>query len=387
MSHRALLEPLSALLLALTPVHHARAQAHADTARVVRFGALVDVHYAHAVGRPRTLDRSFAGGTPFTTQPARHAEFNVNLAFVDAVLTRDRVRGRLALQAGTSVQANYAGEPTTGNVSGPALARHLQEAWAGYRVHPSLWIDAGVYFALIGMESWISRDNSTYTRSLVAEYSPYYASGVRASWHGGRLSGQLHLVNGWQNISETNTGKSVGARVELAPGDSSVVAYYALVNGETGGRLRAFNGLGARWARGRTTLLANADAGWMERGAIDSTDCAWWGGALVVRRQATARVAIAARVERFDDPGQVVLTTGLPAPFRGNSASLGVDVAADAGLQWRTEVRAFRAGERVFPAGRAAPRTVGGLRGHGARSHVLILPATGQGPRQPSVAS
>jgi hypothetical protein len=39
-----------------------------------------------------------------------------------------------------------------------------------------------VFFSPVGMESWMSRDNPTYTRSLVADYSPYYSAGVKATW-------------------------------------------------------------------------------------------------------------------------------------------------------------------------------------------------------------
>ena len=56
--------------------------APSDTTPRVTFGAFVDGYFAWDVGRPPSFDRSFAGGTPFTTQPARHNEFNVNLAFV-----------------------------------------------------------------------------------------------------------------------------------------------------------------------------------------------------------------------------------------------------------------------------------------------------------------
>ncbi len=63
----------------------------------------------------------------------------------------------------------------------------------------------------MGMESWISRDNPTYTRSLVAEYSPYYQSGVKFTWApSSRITAQLDVVNGWQNISENNSGKGAG---------------------------------------------------------------------------------------------------------------------------------------------------------------------------------
>lgn len=315
-----------------------------DTATRVAFGAFVDGYYAFDVNRPRALDRAF------TTQAARHNEFNVNLAFVEATLSAPRVRGRLALQAGTSVQANYAGEPTTGAVSGPALSRHLQEAVAGYRVADGLWVDAGVFFANVGMESWISRDNPTYTRSLVADYSPYYSAGVKATWQATpRLAVRLDAVNGWQNVSETNAAKSVGARLDYAVG-ATTVSYYSYVGGEGAGRLRVFNGVGVRAAPGsRVQLLGQLDVGRQRRGGAGGAST-WYGGVLVARLQATRSTALAARVERFDDPHQVVLVTGEGgAPFRANGASLGLDVAPTARVAWRTEVRGFRAGRAVFP--------------------------------------
>jgi len=40
-----------------------------------------------------------------------------------------------------------------------------------------------------------------YTRSLVADYTPYYLSGAKLTWQATpKLTSQLHLVNGWQNI-------------------------------------------------------------------------------------------------------------------------------------------------------------------------------------------
>ena len=76
-----------------------------DTAPKVTFGGFIDSYYAFDFNRPASFDRAY------TTQPARHNEFNVNLAFIEAKIDAPRYRGRLALQAGTSVQSNYAGEP------------------------------------------------------------------------------------------------------------------------------------------------------------------------------------------------------------------------------------------------------------------------------------
>jgi hypothetical protein len=352
-----------ALATALVSARAAAQAPAADTTLRVTFGGFVDAYYAYDAGRPAALDRAFAGGAPFTTQPARHNEFNVNLAYVEALLAGPRLRGRLALQAGTSVQSNYAGEPSRGLVGGPLLARAIQEAFAGYELAPALWVDAGVFYSHMGLESWASKDNLTYTRSLVAEYSPYYSSGVRVGWQATpRLAARLDLVNGWQNISETNSGKGVGARLDYALDPAATLSYYAFVNGEAGGRQRLFNGVGARVARGRTTLLAQADAGRLGAPRDGGAEAAgWYGLTLVARRQLTPAAALAARFERYDDRDQVNVATGLDDPFRGNGASLGLDVAPHPRLLWRTEARGFAAGASVFPDGAGGARRGGGV--------------------------
>ena len=82
------------------------------------------------------MDRSFASGVLFTTQPARHNEFNVNLAFIDAKHEGARVHGRVALQAGTSVRSNYAGEPATGVIGGHPGCFGVLKAVAGRTTPP-----------------------------------------------------------------------------------------------------------------------------------------------------------------------------------------------------------------------------------------------------------
>src|SRR5436309_13952034 len=103
-----------ALTLLLLAPSGARAQPASDTTIKVTFGGFIDTYYAYDFDRPPTIDRSFFGGALFTTQPARHDEFNVNLVYVEANLSGNHLHGRFALQAGTSVQSNYNGEPTVG---------------------------------------------------------------------------------------------------------------------------------------------------------------------------------------------------------------------------------------------------------------------------------
>lgn len=319
-----------------------------DSTVTVTFGGFVDTYVAYDAGRPRTLDRSY------TTQPARHGEFNVNLAYVDVTLSAPRVRGRLALQAGTSVQSNYAGEPRIGSVSGPELGRLLQEAYAGYEVRPGLWIDGGVFYSNVGMEGWVSRDNPIYTRSLVADYSPYYSAGVRATWQATpKLTARLDIVNGWQIISENNEDKTVGARLDYAATSTTSLSWYGLAGNEPGARLRLFNGVGIKTRVGaRVEVVAQIDAGRQEQpdslGASASAQ-SWYGGMLIGRWAATSRLAIVGRVERYVDDDQVIISTGTPDGLRANGASLGFDVRLRDRFLWRSEARALTGDVRIFP--------------------------------------
>lgn len=323
-----------------------------DTAVVVTFGGFVDVYGAYDFGRPRSLDRAF------TTQAARHNEFNVNLAFIEAAVAGPRVRGRVALQTGTSVQVNYAGEPRVGTVSGPELSRLIQEAYVGYALHPSLWIDAGVFYSNVGMEGWVSRDNPIYTRSLVADYSPYYSSGVRAVWQAGkRVTVRGDLVNGWQTISEANAGKTLGARVDVALTSRTSVSWYGLAGREVESRVRLYNGVGLKSQLSkRLDITAEVDAG--REDAPDSLGTGtpartWYGAMSIVRWTLSDRSALVARVERYADRHQVVATTGTANPLRASGASVGMDVHPAPRLLWRAEARLLRNASPVFPDRRA----------------------------------
>lgn len=324
-----------------------------DSARAITLGGFVDTYFAWDFNRPgpASFDRAF------TTQPARHDEFNVNLAYVDLKLSGPGARGRLALQAGTSVQANYAAEPQTGAVSGPSLARDIQEAVVGVRAAKGLWIDAGVYLSHIGQESWISRDNPTYSRSMIADFSPYYEAGVKATWTATpRLTAQLHVLNGWQNVAETNHDKALGVRLDYVVSPRLSVGYANFIGNEApdtaASRLRVFNEVLAAVTAGRWQAWITLDYGVQRRAPAGGTS-AWYGGALVARWAAGTTVAIAARLEGFADPDGVVVATGggTSSGFRATGASLGVDVSPAPGTLWRTELRGLAARHAVFAAG------------------------------------
>jgi hypothetical protein len=315
-----------------------------DSGVKTSFGAFVDGYYAYDFGRPIDFDR------PYTTQAARHNEFNIGLAFVEAKINGRRIRGRVALQGGTAVQANYAGEPTIGSVSGSSVSRFIQEAFAGYQLTRSVWIDGGIFFSWIGMESFISRDNLTYSRSLSADFTPYYVSGIKITWSpSSRTTALLGIINGWQNISETNQDKAVGIRLDYSA-TQTAFAYYGFLGNETGSGLRAFNGIGLKTKpMSKLTLQANIDYGTQQERDMTRRST-WWSAGLAGKLRVSPAIGVSARAERYCDPHQVVVATGLPGTFNVSMASVGLDVSAsDSRLLWRNELRGMWAEDSIFP--------------------------------------
>ncbi len=349
-----LVRHLSGVLLVCTAIHLTAPDAGAqpsgrDTTPKVSFGGFIDTYYAWDLQRPATFDRAY------TTQPARHAEFNVNLAFLETKWTGPRSRGRLALQWGTSVQANYAGEPRIGSISGPSVSQFVQEAAVGYQLGPTLWLDAGVFLSHIGYEGWISRDNPTYTRSLIADFSPYYEAGARLTWTPAPpVTTTFVLVNGWQNISNENTPPAAGVRIDYVASPRLTLTYDNFAGNvapdTAPARLRFFNEVAAQLKPTARSLLAAAlDVGLQGRSAASGGTATWYGTSLIGRYGATDQLTLVGRVERYVDPEQVIVVTGLGVPFETSGASLGLDVALAPQVVWRTEARGFASSGPVWP--------------------------------------
>lgn len=342
------MKALLMVIVLFVPVMTRGQSPSADTSTHVSVGGFIDSYYAYDFGRPPNIDRVF------TTQAARHNEFNVNLAFVDLTLTGARIRGHVAVQFGTSVQSNYSFEPRIGSVSGSDVSRFIQEATAGFKLTPALWVDAGIMLSPLGGESWISRDNWTYTRSFIAEESPYYEAGVRAVWQATpALSAQLHIINGWQNISETNSSKTVVGRLDYVVTSRLNVAYDILAGNEAPDSVRSgtrvLNEFIAQLAiTDKLSVRGTLDLGDQRRESDDGWD-SWHGFALVGHFQSTPRLAFGARAEGYSDPQQAIVATGQSHGLRVWGGSVNLDVVPVGRLLWRTELRTLRARDSLFP--------------------------------------
>ncbi len=356
------LSPLLALAIFFfsnAPVWAEPNQLEAESKPVVTFGGFIDTYYAFDFNQPVPNERVL--GTPegingtsaqLATTATRHNEFNINLAYLDAKLAAKKLRGRLAIQAGTSVEATYASEPTNGIASGPSLMRFVQEATLGYEVANGLWIDAGIFLSHLGLETFISKDNWTYTRSLVADFSPYYEAGVKASWQvNPQWVLQFLVLNGWQNISDYNSSKAVGTAIAFSPSSQFSISYNTFLGQEVGSLWRVFNDFIVKYELSHLWQLAlEFDIGWQQQPAVGPASN-WYGTALFARVALSPKLSVTGRLERYVDGDRVIVQPVGGLSMRANGASINVDYELQKGLLWRNEVRGLFADSAIFPKG------------------------------------
>ena len=312
-----------------------------------RFGAFVDGYYAYDFNDPAGRIRAF------TTQPVRHNTFALNLVVLRGDASADRVRGSFAYGIGDYVESNYAAEPE--------YLRGVIEANAGVRIAANTWIDAGVLPSHIMSESPYSSANLTLGRSLMAEYTPYYETGVRVTHTAGGLTLAGLVLNGWQNIAETNDDKSVGTQVSYRFSPAVLVNWSTYVGNEStledSTAYRYYSDVYATWAVSPTVdVVAAFDAGFQEQPAADRT-AGWTTASLIGRVRLSPVVAVNGRVEYFNDPSESVVGTGQGVGFEVAGASLGLDVQPAPNALARVEVR----GLTSFGSDRIFPRNDGGL--------------------------
>jgi len=302
---------------------------------LISYSGFLDGTFAHDWNELPTRTR------PYTTQPYYSDEVALNLGYVDAVLNSSDYHGRLALQYGSSVVANYRAEPEQ-------FFRYIQEAYLGSELADGLTLDVGVFFSHIGMETWISRDNINLGRSLIAENSPYYQSGARLLYSLSRhVKTELYLVRGWQNIS-ADAHPALGTRVAFAPSPDLTIQHSTFVGNVSGGRLFNHVGFTSR-INPRVKLIGGYDLGLQER--RDDKTAVWHGWALSAQYLATKSLAIGWRIERYSDPARVIIQSLSSSSFSSVGISINLDYRMTSDLVWRNEYRAFVGAQAVFPHG------------------------------------
>ncbi len=299
---------------------------------------MAEVYYSFDFAQPTTNTRP-----SFVYSHNRHNEVNLNLAYTKAHYQTSYIRANLALATGTYIAANYANEP--------GVLKNIYEANIGIKLTPrqNLWIDAGIMPSHLGFESANSLACSTLTRSIIADNSPYYESGVSLNYTSPKNKWYmaLMLLNGWQQIQRTSGSSSIstGTQFTYTPSSSLTINYSTFAGNvypDSIAELRVFHNLYALInLNSKTNIIAEIDYGNQQSSGYEPKWHSWMGAAIIASYRTSPRTTIAARAEYYQDKHSVIIAP-LPGGFVDTRAySANFDYALGPNVRWRTEAKMY----------------------------------------------
>lgn len=304
-----------------------------------------ELYYTYDYNRPVSHEQP-----SFLYSFNRHDEVNLNFGMVQIRYEDGPVRGNFALMAGTYVTSNLASEPVG--------LKNVYEANAGIRLSEkhNIWLDAGIMPSHIGFESAVGASVATLTRSIQAENSPYFSTGVRLGYTSGnnRWILNLYYLNGWQRIRRVNgsTAPSFGHQLVFSPNPGITVNSSSFIGTDTPDETRKrryFHNLYAVFnLQGNITLTAGLDTGWQQARKQSVSYDFWYSPVLVVSYRFSEKWAMAFRAESYVDEKEVIITTGTPHGFKTWGLSANADRKIGKNAVWRAEIRTLKSKDAVF---------------------------------------
>jgi len=221
---------------------------------------------------------------------------------------------------GAHVDLFYGRTNTLVNAPGPnsgGEANYVEQAFLSLKPAKAkgFELDFGKFVTSAGAEVIEAKDNWNYSRSLLFAWAiPYYHFGARTSFPVSKTETLgVQVVNGWNNVTKTNGGATIGLTSALAkPKYSWFLNYY-------GGPENANTSKGFRNLIDTTLLLTpnakfnayvNYDYGQNQDAVVGTGESAtgdnklnsWQGVAFAAHGQTSAKQALTGRFEYFTDP-------------------------------------------------------------------------------------
>lgn len=213
-----------------------------------------------------------------------------------------------------------------------------------------LQVDFGKFFTSAGAELTETHLNWNYSRSLLYANGPYYHLGVRLTRPlAGSFTVGLQAVNGWNNIKDNNSGKTLGLTTAWTGSRVSWFnSYYAgpEKDGSNQGIRHFYDTVLTVTPRDTVSAYVNFDYG------TEKVDMAgnhvWVGIAGAARFSLTRRIALSPRAEYYSDRDGFI--TGTPQNLK--EVTMTAEYKWREGLLSRFEYRRDWSDREVFERGR-----------------------------------
>lgn len=302
----------------------------------VKFEGLADAYYSYRLNASSSAIRAPSELRAFD---ANNHAFTLGYAELALSIPADPAGFRIDLGFGTVADA------TATDLAPPPSAalevfKHIQQAYASFKLFNLITIDAGKFVTSAGSEVIEAKDNWLYSRSLLFTWAiPFAHTGLRIGVpFTDTFSATLQVTNGWDSQLSSLTFKTFGVTAALNLPSATSIAFNFYGGPVNTSDLRLlFDLVIAQNFGDAFAINLNGDFG-TEAGN------SWYGAALMAKLMVIDNVRLAARVEYFADPASVrtavVQTSGTGgASFISGTLGAGIGLSGLANAEIRPEFR------------------------------------------------
>jgi hypothetical protein len=329
------------------------------------YGGFVDLSYPVNFNFPENHQFRTRTTTPRTNELAP----NMVLGYVRKDISTTSPWGmEFGIQGGYDSKDFAVGQDQP-HVGGADTLRHFSRANVSYLapIGNGLTLTAGLFNSFIGYESLYSRDNFNYSRSWIADNSPYTMFGAAAQYPVSEaLTLGLYVINGYWHLAHPNDLPSYGTQVIWNPSPRLTFKenlYYGPDQSDTDVQFwRLFSDSIIEWREDDVTIALSYDIGTEEiAGRPGNPRTFWTGAALFTRWHVQGPWSVALRPEFYwDRNGR---QTGFEQLVKSATTTIEykLSVARFTGLM-RLEYRwdeSTGAGGGFFTGGEIAPGIIG----------------------------
>jgi len=261
----------------------------------IDFSGLIDGYYSFNFNHPNS------GFNTLRNFEVKANQFSLNMTKLSMTHTPDPVGFTFELGFGRAWQVLHATEP-----AGLGIAQYIPQAYVS--VKPAGWggfqFDFGKFYTSAGAELTENNLTWSYGRGYLYTNGPYYHFGARATKPLSKsFTVGLQLVNGWNNLEDNNSGKTVGITTAWT---STKISWY---NNYYAGPEKTGTNDGIRHfydtvlnlnPSSRTSFYVNFDYG-RENQAFGDDVAEWIAIGVAGRFQMTTKTAAAFRYENYND--------------------------------------------------------------------------------------
>lgn len=335
----------AAFMITMTVMTRKASAQDSTTPKPLTVSGYVEAYYSYDFNRPVGNTKPF-----FLYNFNRNNELNLNLAYIKVAYATGQLRANIALGTGTYMNANYGAEP--------GALKNIYEANAGLRISKKadLWVDAGVFSSHIGFESARGKDCWALTRSLVAENTPYYETGIKLGYTSSNRKWYLSalLLNGWQRIQrpEGNTTPAFGTQITYTPSEKVLLNYSTFTGNDKPDSIRLMRyyhnfytilQLNKQWG-----AILGFDLGMEQKTKGSAGMNMLYTPVLILKYTPDEKNSIAGRFEYYDDADGIVISSGTSNGFKTIGWSVNYDRQITANAVWRTGFRRLQGRDNYF---------------------------------------